>query len=208
MRRGSRWGAVVAAIAAAMPVAGQSVAVSAGRSTSDLREYDSPTVVGAGVAVPVLGWLGVRLDIRRHADEQRWFRSTCQGLIPPGSDLCQDDLFASSYTLTTLSAGPQVSVSLSPRLSLEGAVQWTRGSFDGAWRGRDSGATLGRAPREAHWGMSAVVGASWWWADHWAATLVGRRDSPQVTSCIEDVYYPFCGTTAFRTLEVGVTYRR
>lgn len=205
--RGWWWGLGVWT-AAALPAAAQSVTLSAGVSNSDLREYDSPTVLGIGMAVPVVGWLGVRLDARRHSDEQSWLRSTCQGLIDPSSDLCQDDRFQSAFTLTTLSLGPWVSVPVSDRWGLEGALQWTRGSFDGEWRGQDTGATLGRAPREAHWGISALVGVSWRWAEQWAAAVTARRDSPQVTTCIEDIYYPYCGTTAFRTLEVGVTYRR
>lgn len=208
MRCEMLWGLLMAVGVGAGPVHAQSLGVTVGRSASDLREYASPVVLGIGAWAPLVGWLGVRVDVRRHADEQRWTRSTCQSAIPPGSDLCRDDLFTSSFTLTTWSLGPQVTVPVSSRWRVEVAVQWTRGSFDGQWRGRDTGATLGRAPREAHWGLSALVGASWRWADRWAVAAFLRRDSPQVTTCIEDIYYPFCGTTSFRTLEVGVAYRR
>lgn len=118
------------------------------------------------------------------------------------SDSCRSDLFTSSFTLTTWSVGPRVAVPVSDRWSLEAAFQWTRGSSDGVWRGRATGASLGRAPRGAHGGLSVVGGASRRWAAHWAATVVARRDSPQIATCIEDIYDPCCGTTAFRTVEV------
>jgi hypothetical protein len=189
-------------------LAAQSITVSVGRSASDYREYDSPVVLGAGVTVPVSGWLGARADVRRHADDQRWLRSTCTGLIPPQSEVCRDDVFTSSYSLTSIAAGPWISVPVASRLHLEGALMVARSWFDGEWTGRDTGATIGRAPRESHWGVAAVLGASWRVSPHVAATLLARRESPQVNRCVSDTYDPFCDGGAFRSLEIGLVLIR
>lgn len=202
-KRRARVGLVLA-VGATAPAAAQSATLSLGASGSDLREYESPAVVGASVALPAWGVLGVRLDLRRHTDEQSWRRSTCTGLIPPDSESCRDDLFTSSYALTTVGVGPQLLVPLGRRWSVEGAATWTRAWFRGRWRGRETGVTVGRAPEEAHDGLSLTLGATWHWTERWGLSLAARRDAPQVTTCVSDTYYPWCEGTVFRSLEVGV----
>ncbi len=186
----------------------QELTLSLGRSSSDYREFKDPTVLGAGLVVPVWGWLGVRLDYRRHRDDQSWETSTCQSLIPPDSPGCQLDNFSSRFTFQTAAVGPQATMPLGDWLHVYGALMWSRAWLDGVWTGAETGTDFGRAPDGTFNAWTVVGGATVSVRERWALTLASRRERPDFTLCIQDTYYPFCYGKPFRTVEFGITLRR
>ncbi len=208
---GFRWAVGVAAAVCGTtgsPIAAQEVSLSIGTSSSDYREFADPRVLGAGVVVPAWRWLGVRVDYRRHQDDQEWETSTCQSLIPPDDPSCRNDVFDGEFRFETVGIGPQITVPVAGRLRAFASLLFSRVWLDGVWEGRDTGVTLGRVPEETFNGWSVVGGGLFRITDHLDATLTARRVNADFTVCVLDTYYPFCEGRPLRTVEFGVALRR
>lgn len=195
-------------LAGAQPASSQELSLALGRSTSDYRELGNPTSLAAALVVPVYRAIGVRVDYRRHTDEQAWERSTCDGLIPPDSPGCEIDIFDSDFALQAFSAGPQITVPFAGRVRAFAALMWSRLSVDGDWIGRQTGTDLGLTPEETFNGFTVIGGAAVGITRNLDVTIAASRLRPDFTVCVQDVYYPWCEGLPLKSVEFGVSLRR
>lgn len=195
-------------LAGAQPASSQELSLALGRSTSDYRELGNPTSLAAALVVPVYRAIGVRVDYRRHTDEQAWERSTCDGLIPPDSPGCEIDIFDSDFALQAFSAGPQITVPFAGRVRAFAALVWSRLSVDGDWIGRQTGTDLGLTPEETFNGFTVIGGAAVGITRNLDVTIAASRLRPDFTVCVQDVYYPWCEGLPLKSVEFGVSLRR
>ncbi len=195
-------------LVSAQPASAQELSLSLGRSTSDYRELGNPTSLAAALVIPVYRAIGVRVDYRRHTDEQAWERSTCDGLIPPDSPGCEIDIFDSDFALQAFSAGPQITVPFAGRVRAFAALMWSRLSVDGDWIGRQTGTDLGLTPDGTFNGFTVIGGAAVGITRNLDVTIAASRLRPDFTLCVQDVYYPWCEGLPLKSVEFGVSLRR
>ena len=186
----------------------QELTFSLGRSSSDYRELGNPTSLSAGLVIPIYRAVGIRVDYRRHTDEQAWERSTCDGLIPPDSPGCELDVFDSDFALQAFSAGPQIAIPFAGRVRAFAALMWSRLSVDGDWVGRQTGTDLGLTPEGTFNGFTVLGGASVRITRNLDVTIAASRLRPDFTLCVQDVYYPWCEGLPLKAVEFGVALRR
>ena len=189
-------------------LAAQELTLAVGRSGSDYREFDAGTAFGAYLSLLPGRALGLRVGVRRSADDGEWVRSTCVGLVPLDSEICADDRFTAAYSWLSLGIGPEVRLAFGDRWGVTAAALVSRIWIDGNWQGEVSGLRIGDPPGGSVLGFTVLGGATWSLDSRWGLTLLGRVDDPQFTRCISDTYDPFCDGGSLRSIEVGVTMRR
>lgn len=197
----------LAALLLPVSAAAQRVGASVGVASSDYRELASPLALGLHASVPLVGWLHARADVRRYPDGQRWTRSTCQGLVPPDRS-CPDDLFEGDFTLHAFGAGLTVVATLEDAVTAGLGAQRSWTWVDGAWRGRESGITMGWAPDQRKAGWSYLASITYDLAPGIGLSAEGRVDHPEIRDCVVDGYSGFCEQHPVRSLQLGVALRR
>ena len=164
-------------------------------------------VVGAALRTPLFSWVQARVDLRRHSDNQTWERSSCEGLVAPGTP-CPVDVFSSDYNMTSLAGGLELSVPVWERISVGAAVQRSVYWLSGVWEGAASGTRSGEAPdrRFDGWAYSASLEAQL--VRHLRGSVSVRRERPDFNNCGADGYFPFCRRRGIHSVELGLTVRR
>ncbi|HEX2189948.1 MAG TPA: hypothetical protein VHG51_13670, partial [Longimicrobiaceae bacterium] len=193
----------------AAPAASQEVGVFASGARSDQLEMRRPLGLGAYVAVSPVSFLKVRLSYQEQAAREDRLDTVCDTYWPEFRN-CVGEGVRSEGRMRTVSGLLLGVVPVGRRVRLEAGAGRSRTRVELDLRS-DSGRGLGVVVPEGeeqrgvvlHAGaaLERVLGTPL------GAMLEAERRQVDFEGCVMDVGAPFCGTSRFHELRVGLRYR-
>ena len=210
MKRQFRAAALVGALLLVnhSPLNSQELGTHLVRTSSDHVELANPGGFGGYAAVPLFEWLNLRLAYDRVSNDSKGTGEVCTHYAPNWG--CRSEEVETSTSLGNLS------LALLPTLRLNDWIKVGLGGGIGLTQiHTESLGVSGReanfeAPKTGQFGYSAMLSLGVTPLPNLPLSLVGSAATHWVgfKSCIsyEEIYDPFCGTTLFRELTVGLAF--
>jgi hypothetical protein len=202
-------GALLAAAVTATPAAAQEVGAFASAARSDQTELRRPVGWGAYAAVSPLPFVKLRISYHEQSAGGRRRETVCDAYWPVFENCTPEGVRRDAW-MRTVSVLVLGTVPVTRRLRVEAGAGRSRSRVTLDLRS-ESGRELGVFVPEdeeqpgtvLHAGavLERVLGS------RLAATVEAGRQEVEFDGCVQDVGAPFCGSSRFHELRMGVRYR-